>query len=48
MNPNIEKDEMFKQLYKSAVKASYFGGMQDPGFAQKSKLQLNNAAEKSN
>ncbi len=30
MNNENDKNEMFKDMYKSAIRVSYFGGMNNP------------------
>jgi hypothetical protein len=40
MKPENDKNEIFKDIYKSAIRASYFGGMQNPEFMKKSKMNI--------
>jgi hypothetical protein len=43
---NQEKNEMLKSIYKSAIRAPYFQGFNNPEFVKKSRLQvLNNVKE---
>ena len=44
MQPDV--DETFKMLYRSGVRGSYFGAMQNPTAIRKSNVQANNVDEK--
>ena len=38
-------EEALREMYRSAVRASYFGGLQNQDFLKKSRMQLNNIAK---
>lgn len=40
MQGENKNNEMFKDMYKSAIRASYFMGIQDPNFIRKSRIQI--------
>ncbi len=40
MQGENKNNEMFKDMYKSAIRASYFMGNQDPNFVRKSRMQV--------
>ena len=42
MNNESEKNEMFRDIYKSSLRASYFGAMQNPDFVKKSAMHIKN------
>ena len=42
---NQADEHALKEMYKTAIRASYFGGMHNQGFMQKSRVQLNNVAQ---
>ncbi len=43
MKAEDKNKEMFKDMYKSALRASYFRAIQDPESMKKSKLQIEQA-----
>ncbi len=40
MNTENNKNDVLKDMYKSAIRASYFGGMNNPQFLKKSALNI--------
>lgn len=45
-NQGITSKDALKQMYRSGIKASYFAGMREPHFMEKSKLQINKIEDK--
>ena len=46
MKSGSDREEALQSLYKTAIRASYFGGMQDPHFLRKTNMQIKQMAEK--